>query len=325
VRQRHGSHLHMSIFNSQPVKPPALRPGDTVGIIAPASNIRQADLEAGCDALRRAGYNPFYLDSILERDLYFAGSIERRARELEAMFTRADIRAVLCARGGYGSNYLLKNIDLGIVKANPKPFIGYSDSTSLLTYFTDAAGLVTFHGPMAAKDWAHADGVDLPSWQVALSGRQPWDVPLGKEVTGLADGETEGILYGGCLSILVASIGTPYEIKTAGTILFLEDLAEKPFQIDRMLMQLKLGGYLDQVRGIVFGEMLDCFQTANQPYTLQEVIARIVGDLGVPVAFGVKSGHVSSGNITLPFGIRASLKVSDSKVALRILESAVDG
>ncbi len=241
------------------------------------------------------------------------------------MFTRADIRAVLCARGGYGSNYLLKNIDLGIVKANPKPFIGYSDSTSLLTYFTDAAGLVTFHGPMAAKDWAHADGVDLPSWQVALSGRQPWDVPLGKEVTGLADGETEGILYGGCLSILVASIGTPYEIKTAGTILFLEDLAEKPFQIDRMLMQLKLGGYLDQVRGIVFGEMLDCFQTANQPYTLQEVIARIVGDLGVPVAFGVKSGHVSSGNITLPFGIRASLKVSDSKVALRILESAVDG
>lgn len=314
----------MSISNSQPVKPPALRPGDTVGIVAPASNIRQADLEAGCDALRHAGYKPFYLDSILERDLYFAGSIERRARELEAMFKRDDVRAILCARGGYGSNYLLKEIDLGIVQANPKPFIGYSDSTSLLTLFTDAVGLVTFHGPMAAKDWAHADGVDLPSWQAALNCTQPWDVPLGKEVIGIADGETEGVLYGGCLSILVASIGTPYEIKTAGTVLFLEDLAEKPYQIDRMLMQLKLGGYFNQVRGIVFGEMLDCIQSANQPYTLQEVIARIVGDLGVPVAFGIKSGHVTSGNITLPFGVRASLKVSDRKVALRILESAVN-
>src|SRR5579871_902112 len=315
----------MSASNLQLVKPPTLRPGDTVGIVAPASNILQADLEAGCDALRRAGYNPFYFDSILEHDLYFAGSTARRARELETMFERDDVRAILCARGGYGSNYLLKEIDPSIVKANPKLFIGYSDITSLLTYFRDAAGLVTFHGPMAAKDWAHEDGVDLLSWQAALSGTQVWDVPLCPEVIGLANGEAEGILYGGCLSILVASIGTPSEIKTAGSILFLEDLAEKPFRIDRMLMQLKLGGHFDQVRGIVFGEMLDCTQSANQPYTLQDVIARIVGDLGIPVAFGVKSGHVSSGNITLPFGVRASLKVSGDKVALRILESAVNG
>ena len=110
----------------------------------------------------------------------------------------------------------------------------------------------------------------------------------------LVDGEAEGILYGGCLSILVASLGTPYEIKTAGTILFLEDVAAKPYQIDRMLMQLKLAGHLDEVHGIVFGEMLDCVQTANQGYTLQEVVTPIVGDLGVPVAFGVRSGHVTS-------------------------------
>jgi muramoyltetrapeptide carboxypeptidase len=314
----------MPASNLQLVKPPTLRSGDTVGIVAPASNLKQPDLEAGCEALRRAGYRPFYFDSILDRDLYFAGSVERRARELEQMFERSDVRAVVCARGGYGANYLLEELDLDKIKAHPKIFVGYSDITSLLTYFTDAIDLVTFHGPMTAKDWAHEDGVDLSSWQAALSLAMPWDVPLTSEVTALVEGEAEGTLYGGCLSILVASLGTPYEINTADTILLLEDLAAKPYQIDRMLMQLKLGGYLDSVRGIVFGQMLDCVQSADQDYTLQEVITRIVGDLGVPVAYGVKSGHVSSGNITLPLGVRAQLNVRGGKVAFRILESAVN-
>lgn len=309
--------------NRQLVKPPALRLGDTVGIVAPASNMKPADLDAGCESLRRAGYRPFYFDSILDRDLYFAGSVERRARELEEMFVRDDVRAIVCARGGYGSNYLLPVLDLKKIKAHPKIFVGYSDITTLQTYFTDAGGLITFHGPMVAKDWSHENGVDMPSWQAAVSATTPWEVPLDEGVSGLVDGEAEGVLYGGCLSILVASLGTPYEIKTADTILFVEDIAAKPFQIDRMLMQLKLGGYLDQVRGIVFGEMLDCIQPANQGYTLQQVVTRIVGDLGVPVAFGVKSGHVTSGNITLPFGGQAKLTVRSGQVALKILESAV--
>jgi muramoyltetrapeptide carboxypeptidase len=313
----------MSSSNLQLVKPPALRPGDTVGIVAPASNLKRPDLEAGCESLRRAGYRPFYFDSILDQDIYFAGSVQRRARELEEMFVRDNVRAIVCARGGYGANYLLRELDLEKIQAHPKIFVGYSDITTLLTYFTAAAGFVTFHGPMAAKDWAHENGVDLPSWQAAVSGTTAWDVPLGAAVSGLVDGEAEGILSGGCLSILVASLGTPYEIKTSGTILFLEDLAAKPYQIDRMLMQLKLAGHFNAVRGLVFGEMLDCVQTANQGYTLQEVVTRIVGDLGVPVAFGVKSGHVTSGNITLPFGVQAKLTVGSGQVALRILESAV--
>jgi muramoyltetrapeptide carboxypeptidase len=313
----------MSALRSQTVKPLALGPGDTVGIVAPASNIKQSELESGCEALRRAGYRPFYLDSILDRDLYFAGSIERRVRELREMFERADVRAIVCARGGYGSNYLLNQLDLETIQAHPKIFVGYSDNTSLLTFFFDAAGLVTFHGPMAAKDWTHEDGVDLSSWQSALSQFGSWDVPLNAETTGLTDGEAQGILYGGCLSILVASLGTPYQIKTAGKILFLEDIAAKPYQVDRMLMQLRLGGHLDQVRGIVFGEMLDCVQSTNQDYTLPEVITRIVSDLEIPIAFGVKSGHVTSGNITLPFGVQASLSVRNTKVNLKIVESAV--
>jgi muramoyltetrapeptide carboxypeptidase len=305
------------------IRPPALCSGDTVGIVAPASNIERADLEAGCDALRRAGYQPFYFDSILEQDLYFAGSAERRVQELEVMFSRDDIRAIVCARGGYGTNYLLEKLDLRKIKAHPRIFVGYSDITALLTYLTDAASLVTFHGPMAAKDWAHANGVNLASWQSALSATKFWDVPLNPEVSAIADGDAEGILYGGCLSILVASLGTPYQIQTAGTILFLEDIAAKPYQIDRMLMQLRLAGGFAGVRGIIFGEMLDCMPTRNQGYTLQEVVSRIVGNLGVPVAYGVRSGHVSSGNITLPLGVRAQLSARGGKIGLRILESAV--
>jgi muramoyltetrapeptide carboxypeptidase len=307
-------------------KPLALRPGDKVGIVAPASNIKREALEAGCSNLRRLGYEPVFSDSILERDLYFAGSIERRVRELAEMFERDDIRAIICARGGYGSNYLLPGLhssalDLKTIAAHPKIFVGYSDLTTLLTTFTDAAHFVTFHGPMVTKDFAVDDGVDLASWQNAVSGAAEWEISEGSGARVLVSGDAHGILYGGCLSILVAALGTPYEINTAGTILFIEDIAAKPYQIDRMLMQLKLAGKLKDVRGIIFGEMVDCRQTPTQDYTLEGVVLRVVGDLGIPVAFGLRSGHVSRANITLPFGVKAHLGVSD-KVKLRILESA---
>jgi muramoyltetrapeptide carboxypeptidase len=293
-----------------------------VGIVAPASNIKRELLEAGCAALRELGYKPFYFDSIVEHDLYFAGSAARRARELEEMFVRDDVRAIVCARGGYGSNYLLPLIDLKKIKAHPKIFLGYSDLTSLLTYFTDSAGLITFHGPMVTKDFAYADGVDQNSWEHALNGSSEWALNLDSDVKSLIEGSAEGILYGGCLSILVASLGTPYEIRTAGTILFIEDIAAKPYQIDRMLMQLKLSGKLADVQGIIFGEMLDCAQHKNQSYMLEEVVLRVVGDVGVPVAFGLRSGHVSRRNITLPFGVHAALDVTARGVNLKMLEAA---
>jgi muramoyltetrapeptide carboxypeptidase len=305
-------------------KPLALQPGDTIGIIAPASNIKREMLAAGCRALQQMGYKTFYFDSILEKELYFAGSVQRRTQELEEMFVRDDIRAIVCARGGYGANYLLRQIDLQKVKLHPKIFVGYSDVTTLLTYFTDAAGLVTFHGPMVTKDFDHDGGVDFASWESALTGAPEWqiDLPPDSGVGALVEGSAEGILYGGCLSMVAASLGTPYEVQTAGTILFLEDVATKPYQIDRMLMQLKLAGKFNEVRGIVFGEMLDCEQNSNQGYTLQEIVKRIVGDLGVPVAYGLRSGHVSRENITLPIGVWASLKVSSKQVNLKILEPA---
>ncbi len=304
------------------LKPPALPPGGTIAIVAPASNIQRELLEKGCEALRRLGYRPVYTESILDQDLYFAGTVERRVRELEEMFERDDVHAILCARGGYGANYLLGKIDIGNIARHPKIFIGYSDITTLLTWFHDAAGLVTFHGPMAAKDFALPDGVDANSWGAALGGAHQWEIGAECDVKRLVEGTAEGVLYGGCLSMLVASLGTPYEIQTAGTILFLEDIAAKPFQIDRMLMQLKLAGKLAGVHGIVFGEMLECVQSRDQGYSLEEVVLRAVGDLGIPVAFGLHSGHVSGGNITLPIGVMASLVVSREGVSIRFFEAA---
>ena len=306
------------------IKPRGLRSGDTVGIVAPASSIKRELLEKGCEALRQLGYKPFYFDSILEQDLYFAGSVERRVRELEEMFLREDVRAILCARGGYGANYLLSKLDPGKIVAHPKIFVGYSDITTLLTCFADSAGFVTFHGPMVSKDFTLPEGVDLVSWQAAMTGLAGWEVGSepGSEVKGLIDGTAEGILYGGCLSLLVAALGTPHDIRTAGTILFMEDVNAKPYQVDRMLMQLNLAGKLNNVKGIVFGEMLDCVQAQDQGYTLQQVVLRIVGELGIPVAWGLRSGHVTRKNITLPIGVRASLSVKGSEVKLKILEGA---
>ena len=293
------------------VRPQALRPGDTVGIIAPASGFGRDEFEAGCAELLRLGYQPFYLPSIFERDGYFAGSARRRIDEFHEMFARPEVKAVLCARGGYGCNYLLPSLDLDLIRANPKIFAGCSDITTLLTYLCDAAGLVTFHAPMVGGDFARPGGFDESSWLAAVCGGNDITFPTAR-VSPLVKGVARGILYGGCLSLLCASLGTPYEIRTAGAILFLEDRAERPYRIDRMLMQLKLAGKFNGVQGIVFGEMTDCSEPGGSAGMLQDVILRILGDLAIPIAFGLKSGHVSGGALTLPLGVRAELAVDDS-------------
>ena len=257
------------------------------------------------------GYKVFFFESILEKDIYFAGSHQRRAWELEQMFQKKYVTAILCARGGYGANYLLPHINLEIIRANPKMFVGYSDVTSLLTYFCDHADLVTYHGPMVAKDYAAANGLLPPLLADGFSISHESTIPQP------CIGSAESVLYGGCLSMLAASLGTPYEIQTEGAILFLEDVAAKPFQIDRMMMQLKYAGKLANVRGIVFGEMVDCVQPGGQDYSLQEVLMRIVGDLDVPIGFGLRSGHVSSQpNLTLPIGMNVRLEVTDKHITI---------
>jgi muramoyltetrapeptide carboxypeptidase len=297
-----------------------LRPGDKIGLVAPASSFNREAFQAGCDRLRQMGYDPVYSPGIFERDLYFAGGAERRLHELEEMVRRDDIAALICVRGGYGSNYLLAGLDFKIFTAHPKIVLGCSDLTTLLTTISDRTGLVTFHGPMVAKDIA-ASTLDVSSWNNAFQGATSWSIPAeGAEV--LRAGRAQGRLYGGCLSLMAASLGTPFEIETLGTILFLEDIGEKPYRVDRMLMQLLLAGKFNGVRGVVFGEMLDCAPPGGQRYTLQQVIRRTLQDFAGPIAYGVKSGHVSGGNITLPFGVQAELLAGDSGVQLKILEAA---
>jgi muramoyltetrapeptide carboxypeptidase len=246
--------------------------------------------------------------------------VERRAHEFQEFWRRDDIAALICVRGGYGSNYLLKKLDYSMIAARPKILLGCSDITSLLTAINDRTGLVGFHGPMVAKDIA--DGTfDLSSWKSALEGAANWRIPtVGVEV--LHTGKAAGRFYGGCLSMLVASLGTPHEIQTEGSILFIEDIAEKPYRIDRMLMQLRLAGKLEKVSGFVFGEMLDCAPPKGETYNLQQVITRVLAPYNVPIIYGLKSGHVSSGNITLPIGVQAELEAQGADVTLRILEAS---
>jgi muramoyltetrapeptide carboxypeptidase len=302
------------------IRPAALRRDDKIALIAPASSFNREAFLSGCNRLQQMGYEPVYSQDIFERDIYFAGSAERRAHEFHEFWRRDDIAALICVRGGYGSNYLLEKLDYGMIAEHPKILLGCSDITSLLTAIHDRTGLICFHGPMVAKDIAVGtfDGV---SWESALQGKSNWAIP-GSGIEVLRHGKAAGRLYGGCLSMLVASLGTPYEVQTDDTILFIEDIAEKPFRIDRMLTQLRLAGKLEKVRGFVFGEMLDCAPPKGETYTLQQVIMRILAPYNVPVVYGLKSGHVTSGNITLPIGVQAELKAEGAEVQLRILEAA---
>jgi muramoyltetrapeptide carboxypeptidase len=305
------------------LRPPALRSGDTIGIVAPAGAVERAEFATGEARLRDLGFNLVYSEGIFQRDMYFAGSVERRVDELHEMFRAPEVKAIICARGGYGTNHLLRHLDLELISSRPKILCGYSDVTTLTTVLLQQIGLVGFHGPMLAKDFAKLEGVHIESFLSTTSGTQPFSLSAddSPQLEAIYSGQAEGQLCGGCLSLLVASLGTPYEIQTKGSILFVEDLGEWPYRIDRMLMHLKYAGKLSGVRGIIFGQMKECAPPAGADYTLQQVITKVLADLQIPIAFGLRSGHVSAGNITLPMGIRARLSVGDS-VQLDILESA---
>jgi muramoyltetrapeptide carboxypeptidase len=299
------------------VYPPRINKGDTVGIIAPGSPISRELLRAGCNKLESLGYKTFYFNTIFNQEHYFAGAHRQRAEELEQMFVRPEIRAIICARGGYGCNYLLPHLNLRIIRDNPKMFVGYSDVTTLLTYICDQADMCTYHGPMVIKDYAEAKNDDAGPL-VLDNGEKGIEIRVGSERKQPRPGAAKGILYGGCLSLIAASLGTPYEVKTKNCILFLEDINAKPYQVDRMLMQLKYAGKLAEVRAAVFGEMVGCVQPGGQDYTLQEIVARVLSDLEIPVAFGLPSGHVSAPpNYSLPLGSMVELKVTADDFLLR--------
>ena len=258
--------------------------------------------------------------------LYFAGTTEQRLLDLHAAFADETIRVLFATRGGYGSNYLLEELDMDILGDHPKPLLGYSDLTALQITLLDTLNLPAFHGPMVSPDFAREDGVHLPSLLAALAG-EPYKVGKAEGLRLLKPGAdvqpVRSVLYGGCLSILLALLGTAFEPQTEGKLLFLEDVGTKPYQIDRMLWQLKQSEKLDGVKGIIFGEMLDCAAPGARPDLLDEVILNALDDFEGPIAIGLRSGHVSRANVTLTFGVEAEL-TSTLDPELRILEPAVE-
>lgn len=308
------------------IKPPALREGDTVAIVAPASNIKADYLARGVAELERLGFQAKYDPGILGKARYTAGADERRANELAQAFADPKVKAVWAARGGYGAMRLFKRLDEDTLRLSPKIFIGYSDMTALHLYFYRRFGWVTFHGPMAAKDLAGGeDHYDRETLIKALTSASPLGEIRSDRTEMLhrgADGQVSGRLLGGCLSLIVAMMGTPDELDTRGSILFLEDTATRPYAIDRMLQQLKLAGKFDEVRGMVFGEMTDCVQHADQGYRIQDVLAECAADLNIPVMFGLPSGHSPVGNLTLPLGVMATLDAD--RGVLSVDEAAIE-
>jgi muramoyltetrapeptide carboxypeptidase len=304
------------------LKPQAVPPDAQVAVISPASTPQPDRIESGFEALRALGYDPQASEHILARGpLYFAGTPEMRLHDLHHAFADEEAHAIFSTRGGYGSNYLLDGLDLDLIGEGAKPWLGSSDLTAPQLWLLDQIELPAFYGPMLSADFAREDGVHIASLQAAFSGAL-YNVGAAEGMRPLQAGRARGTLYGGCLSILVAMLGTPYEPQTEGKLLFLEDVSAKPYQIDRMLWQLQQAGKLDGVRGIVFGEMLHCTSPGAPPDLLDETILNVLDDFDGPIAIGLRCGHVSRQNVTLTLGTEAELIVG-REAQLHLLEAAV--
>ncbi len=297
-------------------------PGAGVSVISPASFAVPERVDRGLERLQRLGYIPRPEANIQARGpLFFAGTSEERLADLHAAFADPATSFIAAVRGGYGSNYLLGAVDLALIADHPKPLFAYSDMTGLQLWLLDQLGLPAFHGPMVAADFYLEDGVHLESFEAALAGRA-YSVGTAEGMRTLKPGSARGTLYGGCLSILVALIGTSWEPATENKLLFIEDVGAKPYQVDRMLWQLRQAGKLNHVRGIVFGEMLGCTSPGAPQNLLEDAILSALDGIDIPIAVGLRSGHVSRQNVTLIFGIEAELRAGN-EAELSLLEPAV--
>ncbi len=307
----------------QALKPEALRPGDSVRILSVASPVDSERLQRGVAELTRLGYTPkFDPERVLARGDFFAGSAADRGAALKEAFTETSTRGIFCSRGGYGSNYLLDGLSVAL--ATPKILVGYSDLTSLQIFLWQKFRWITLYGPMAAagldKGAAVADGYDSETLTRALTEtKQGWTIPLaGTEA--IMPGSADGMLLGGCLTLIETALGTPWELDTHGAILLLEDRGMKPWQVDRALMHLKQAGKLRGVSGVLLGEFPEC-EGPSGTETVLAVARRILGTMGFPVVWGAAVGHTPRPMLTLPLGVRARLKAEETS-RLEILEPA---
>jgi muramoyltetrapeptide carboxypeptidase len=300
------------------LRPRALVPGDRVAVVAPSSRYDSRALARGMAVLESWGLvaEPPAAGSRLRN---LAGSDDERAAALTEAFERDDVAAVMAVRGGYGAARLQGRFDAAVAASHPKIFLGYSDLSIVLGRLVSEAGLVCFHGPMVSSDLARLPVEALEPFRRFLFGEEGWWT--GSGLTGRSPGSATGRLVGGCLSVIATTIGTPYEIDTRGGVLFLEDIGEKPYKIDRLLTQLAHAGKLDEVRAVVLGTFHDC-DTAGEPGVVMEVADEILGSLGVPVLSGFDAGHYSGGGI-VPMG--CEVRVDADAGTIDLLEPVFAG
>src|ERR1700690_1356695 len=310
----------------QPLKPPALLPGDAIRILSLASPVDEGLLSKGCDELERLGYVPkMDSPSVLAQDGFFAGTAPSRVAALKEALAESVSRAIFCSRGGYGSNYLLDGLSVALT--SPKILLGHSDITSLQICLWQKFGWVTLHGPMVASSIVHGAGApkgyDRDSLLHSLTEtKKGWNLDLAAQT--LVPGSAEGTLLGGCLTMVQTTLGTPWELDTQGAILVLEDRGMKPYQVDRALIHLKQAGKFRSVAGIILGDFPECEAPAGSE-SVRDVAQRIFSPLGVPVVWGAPVGHTERPMLTLPLGVRAHFPASGSAAGgtrLEILEPA---
>lgn len=304
-------------------KPRALKPGDRIAVVAPASAFARVEFDAGVAELRSLGFEPIYEDSVFERRAYAAGSATTRAAAFARAWRDPDIAALIAVRGGYGSVHLLPLLGESLLLGEPKAFIGYSDNTSLLTWLTLIGGIVSFHGPMLEGRLARGDaGYDRATFLRCLCRPEPADEISHPQVEVLHSGEAAGMLIGGTLTQLCASLGTPYAFDPpAGCVLFLDEVAERPYRLDRMLTQLYLSGILSRASALVFGELPRCDEQGGSP-TARDVVEELTRGFRGPILYGLPSGHTAGPTYTLPLGVRARV-LTAPRPSLIIEEAAV--
>ncbi len=292
-----------------------------MGVVAPAGAVHSERLAAGVAVLEGWGLRVEVGEAVLKRQAYLAGTDDERLGDLRRMIDDPRVRAIFCARGGYGSQRLLPRIDFGSLVRQPKPIIGYSDATALLGAAV-TAGVVGVHGPMVADDVARGLSSRSTEHLRTLLGDPGWRWEAEAPIT-VRPGRVRGRLLGGCLAVLAATLGTPWAPATDGAILFLEDVAERPYRLDRLLTQLRQAGTLERVAGIVFGTMAACPEVDGVGPL--DVVRACVRDLPCPIAFGLPSGHAPAGaeaeNLALPFGIEVMLDTERGRLVA--LEAAV--
>ncbi len=305
------------------MKPVALRAGDSVRVVSLSSPVHEDRVKKGAAEIERLGFRvKMDLDRVLAKDGFFAGTVAERTAQLNLALSERDTQAVICSRGGYGANYLLDSWASPVPA--PKIFCGYSDLTMLQIFLWQKYGWVTLYGPMVAAGLdagaGAACGYESSSFANALTEtRNGWQIPL-EGVDAITQGSAEGVLLGGCLTLIYTAIGTPWQLDTSGAILLLEDRGMKPWQVDRALMHLKQSGALRGVKGILLGEFPECEGPAGTE-TVRDVAARILGPLGVPVVWNAAVGHSKRAMVTVPLGVRARL-LSGSACTLDTLEPA---